>query len=166
MVKQLTEKRLYNITLFYLSKYEASSEKVRQMLNRRLMKMRLKGEDIPDSVTDWIEQVIQKMVSAGYINDQRYAENQMRILSAQGKSNRFIVGKLQQAGIVSETVADLLNQSEESESERARHFAKKKKIGPFRPAAQRLEYRQKDMATLARAGFSYDIVCEVLNQDD
>jgi len=127
MVKQLTEKRLYNITLFYLSKYEASSEKVRQMLNRRLMKMRLKGEDIPDSVTDWIEQVIQKMVSAGYINDQRYAENQVRILSAQGKSNRFIIGKLQQAGIDSETVAELLNQSEESESERARHFAKKKK---------------------------------------
>ena len=45
-------------------------------------------------------------------------------------------------------------------------FAKKKKIGPFRPDEEsRRENRQKDMAALVRAGFDYNVVCDVLQAE-
>ena len=78
MSKCLTEKRLLNITLFYLSQREASSEKVRTMLKRRLYRMKQRGEEVPPGAEEWIENVIQKVQDLSYLNDNRYAENQIR----------------------------------------------------------------------------------------
>ena len=164
MIKRITEQRLYNITLYYLTRYEASVAKVRAMLRRRLQKARLNGAEVPAEAPEWIEQVIRKVQSLGYVDDSRFAENQVRLLAGQGKSARFIVGKLQQAGIAPEVVQDLLNQQEGDEESRARCWARKKRIGPYR-GANRADYRQKDMAALARAGFSYETVCAVLGAD-
>ena len=45
-----------------------------------------------------------------------------------------------------------------------KYLAKKKKIGPYRKdEALRKTNRQKDLATLVRAGFDYDVACEVIN---
>lgn len=164
MIKRITEQRLYNITLYYLTRYEASGAKVRAMLRRRLQKARLNGVEVPAEAPEWIEQVIRKVQSLGYVDDSRFAENQVRLLVEQGKSARFIVGKLQQAGIAPEVVQDLLNRQEGDEESRARCWARKKRIGPYR-TANRADYRQKDMAALARAGFSYETVCAVLGAD-
>ena len=44
--------------------------------------------------------------------------------------------------------------------------ARKKRIGPFRPDEEsRRENRQKDMAALIRAGFDYDVVCQILGAE-
>ena len=50
--------------------------------------------------------------------------------------------------------------------EMALKLAKRKKIGPFRSdeEARKLN-RQKDMATLIRAGFDYDVVSEIMEID-
>ena len=48
--------------------------------------------------------------------------------------------------------------------EMALKLARKKRIGPFRESEEsRRTNRQKDMGTLIRAGFDYDVVCEVLD---
>ena len=48
----------------------------------------------------------------------------------------------------------------------ALRLAHRKKIGPYRADdEQRKQYRQKDMGTLIRAGFDYDVVLEVLDFD-
>ncbi len=44
----------------------------------------------------------------------------------------------------------------------ARLYAKRKKLGPF---ATRARDPQKDMAALARAGFSYDVVSRVIKNN-
>ena len=49
--------------------------------------------------------------------------------------------------------------------ENALLLAKKKHIGPFRSEALRAEFRQKDMAALARAGFDYDVVQRVMETE-
>ncbi len=166
MSKRITEKRFYNITLAYLSRFDASAGKVRSMLNRRLKKAQLNGEDIPAEAPHWIETIIGKMQSLGYLNDRRYAENQVRILSHQGKSQRFIAQKLTQAGISHETIQDLLTQDEVTDLDRAHRFVARKKIGPYRSATQQEAYRQKDLSALARAGFSYDIARQALEIKD
>ena len=163
MVKRLTEQRLLNITLFYLSRYESSTEKVRMMLKRRLKRMEMRGEEVPADAPKWIESVLKKVRDYSYVNDARYAENQVRIMASQGKSERFICAKLAAAGIKPKVVKELLETMESTEEERALRFIFKKKIGPYRPKAEQHAYREKDMAALARAGFSYEVVCQVLD---
>ena len=166
MVKRLTEQRLLNITLFYLSRYESSTEKVRAMLKRRIKRMEMHGEEVPTEAPKWIESVLKKVQDYSYLNDTRYAENQVRNLIGQGRSERFICAKLAAAGIKQEAIKELLESMGSTEEDRARCFARKKKLGIFRPQSEREKYREKDMGTLARAGFSYDIAQTVLRSDD
>lgn len=164
MTKQITEKRLYNITLFYLSKYESSSEKVRQMLQRRLLKASQQGIEIPDESQQWITKIIGQMQSLGYINDKRYAENQVRILSRQGKSKSFIVQKLRQSGIDSETICTLLDDESESDVQRAILWLKRHKKGGFRLKTPDKEIYCKDLSALGRQGFSFQTAKKALSE--
>ena len=166
MVKRLTEQRLLNITLFYLSRYESSTEKVRAMLKRRLKHMEMRGEEVPPEAARWIESVLKKVQDYAYVDDTRYAKNQVRNLVNQGRSERFICAKMAGAGIKPETVKEILNAMESTEEERARCFVRKKKLGPWRSETVRDQYREKDMAALARAGFSYEVAQDVLRSDD
>lgn len=166
MVKRLTEQRLLNITLFYLSRYESSTEKVRAMLRRRLKRMEMRGEEVPAEAPTWIESVLKKVQDYSYVNDDRYAENQVRTLAEQGRSERFICAKLGNAGIKPEKIRELLEAIGSTEEERARRFIFKKKIGPYRPESVRNQYQKKDMAALARAGFLYEVVQTVLKSSD
>ena len=49
-VRPLTSKRLTNIALYYLGRYESSVEQLRKILSRRVLKEKLKGADIPADV--------------------------------------------------------------------------------------------------------------------
>ena len=165
MSKCITEKRLLNITLFYLSQREASSEKVRSMLKRRLHRMKQRGEEIPSQAEEWIENVIQKVKDFSYLNDDRYAENQIRLMISQGKSERYMAAKLAGAGIDSDTVHQILQEFDSNELSRAIRYAKKKKLGIYRLKATDTDTK-KDLATMARAGFSYEITCKALRNTE
>lgn len=155
MTSQITEKRLYNITLFYLTRYESSTEKVRQMLKRRLYKAAQADIEIPPQSTQWIENVIQKMQELGYLNDTRFAANQVRILARQGKSSAFIINKLKQSGIDSTTVTSFLQEEEGDDLARAHTWLKHHKKGVYR-TQNAADFYTKDLASLGRAGFSYE----------
>ena len=82
---------------------------------------------------------------------------------AAGKSARYIKVKLLQKGIEETLIDNLLQEQEYNPEELALNLAKKKRIGPFRQnEEERREYRQKDLATLVRAGFDYDVAQRVL----
>ncbi len=166
MAKPITQKRLYNIALFYLSKYDSCSGKVTQMLKRRVQKARQEGLEIPAESDEWIQKTVTDLTNLGYINDRRYAENQIRILSRQGKSATFIRGKLSLAGIPAPLLSELFEAEETDDLARAKRLVQRKKLGPFRPEAVRADFRQKDLATLGRAGFSYEIATTALTIED
>ena len=166
MSKPLTEQRLMNIALFYVSRYESSAEKVRQMLNRRLKRMKMQGEEVPPEASQWIEDILQKIQEKAYVDDNRYAENQVRTLILQGKSEHFICAKLALAGIEADKVREILSVEGSTEELRAQRFVARKRIGHFRPHADQSKFWEKDMAALARAGFSYDIARTALKGDE
>ena len=84
-----------------------------------------------------------------------------------GKSVRYIKGKMREKGIDEEILSALLEDQEYDEFEAALKLAKKKHIGPFRKDEEaRFENRQKDMGTLVRAGFSYDVVQRVVGYEE
>lgn len=155
MTRPITYARLRNIALFYLERYDASSGKLIDTLKRRVQKTKLQGLEIPKETNEWIQKIVQECQNLGYVDDKRYAENQVRILSRQGKSARFIVQKLSAAKIDTDLIQSLLDPDDDLE--RAKTFVQKKHLGR--------DY-QKDLAKLARAGFSYEIAKQALHMED
>ena len=151
-MKKITYTYLKNVALYYLERYEASSYKLRTVLNRRITKAR-SDQPIPKEAPRWIEDVVLEMIRLGYVNDKRFTENKVRCLSDAGKSCSFIRIKLKQAGIDDEEIANALSNTDELAN--ARLMVQKKHLG---------HNFKSDLARLARAGFSYEIAREALEE--
>lgn len=167
MPKKMTAQRLYNIALHYLSKYDAGSEKVRRMLKRRVESEAYKNKTtLPDETLEWIEEVLQKLIHLGYINDTNYIYNRIRALSESGKSLYFIRQKLRHEGFSFEFIDKIIRTCSQTDLERAIRFVQRKKMGYLRPVDKQHLYLKKDLATLARAGFSYSIARNALTNNN
>ena len=164
--KKITKQRLKNIALYYLKRFESSTENLRQVLRRRTNDYAYRHpEFVKQEAYDWIEEILTDFERFGYLDDERYAQIKAKDYIAAGKSARYIAGKLKQKGISETKISALLEGMEYDSFEVALHFAKKKKIGPFRDEAKREDYRQKDLMALVRAGFDYDTACRVLSYE-
>ena len=152
-MKKITPQRLKNIALYYLDRFDASSEKLRSVLKRRVQKAAMVGDEVPSDAHKWIDEIVHDMQHLGYVNDERFCENKVRQYLNAGKSNRYIMGKLSEAGIDSKMIQSFLP---DNELIQARVFVHKKRLGQ--------DY-QKDLARIARAGFSYDIAQKALKED-
>ena len=151
-MKKITPQRLKNIALYYLERYDASSQKLRMVLKRRILKAKLE-QPVPESANQWVEDIVLQMEHLGYLNDKRYSENTVRRLSEAGKSPSFIRTKLKLAGIDDDCINAVLDGTDELTQ--ARLMVQKKHWG---------NDFNKDLARLARAGFSYETARQVLEE--
>lgn len=162
-----TKVRLRNIALYYLERFESSEENLRTVLKRRIDKYAFLNKDYnPEQAYLWVEEVISECLKQNFINDERFAEFKINNYLNAGKPKRYIELKLKQKGIGEKIIADIFESNGYSEYNTALNFARKKKIGRFREnEEQRQTNRQKDLATLVRAGFDYDIAKQLLEDD-
>ncbi len=159
-----TKTRLRNIALYYLERFESSEENLRAVLRRRIDKYAFfdKGYN-PAEAYRWADEVIEECATQNFVNDERFAGFKINSYLNAGKPKRYIEQKLKQKGIDEQTISRLFDDADYSERETALNFARKKKIGRFRPDEEsRLANRQKDLGTLVRAGFDFDIAKEIL----
>ncbi len=162
--KKITPQRLKNIGLYYLKRFESSVENLRGVLHRRVdLYARENPEWNKAEAYQWIEDILAEFEKLHYLDDSRYTEIKVRSYLNAGKPERYIRQKMRLKGISEQQIDAVLQEQEYNPLEMALKLAKRKKIGPYRPAELRREFRQKDMGTLIRAGFDYDTVCEVLN---
>ena len=160
--RPLTVKRLTNIALYYLGRYESSVEQLRKILLRRVLKERMKGADIPADIDAAVDSIVIKAVADGYVDDRRFAEGVVRWCQSAGKSRRYLIGKLKTAGIDSDLILELTAALTDSDLDAARRFVQKKKIGCCRPLEKQKECFKKDLAAMARAGFSFEVAKQAL----
>ncbi|WP_430398592.1 regulatory protein RecX [Ferrovibrio sp.] len=161
---------LERAALFYLERYASSTANLRRVLQRKVRRRMEGSEDgPPPELATWIDAVIEKLSRLGFLNDQRYAEQRTRRLYDEGKSLSRIRQTLAAKGVKSDmTAAALENLSDErpepvSDLPAAIAYARRRKLGPFRAdPEQRREMRQKDMAAMARRGFSSDLIRRIL----
>jgi len=164
--KKITPQRLKNIGLYYLKRFETSVENLRAVLRRRIdAYARENPEWNRYEAYQWAEDVLAEFERLHYLDDNRYAELKVRNYLNAGKPARYIQNKLRAKGIDVAQIESVLSEEEYDPLKMALKFAERKKIGPYRSAENRCEFRQKDMGTLVRAGFDYDVVCEVLNYE-
>lgn len=167
VLKKITKTRLKNIGLYYLERFESSVQNLRDVLKRRVDKYAFENKDFNKAEAyGWIEEILSEFEKLNYVNDERYAELKIKDYLAAGKPARYIKTKLKVKGIDEKTADTLLEEQDYDAKTMALKFAKKKKIGPYRfDEEKQKEFRQKDMGTLLRAGFDYEIVCDILSQN-
>lgn len=165
--KPLTQERLEKAALAYLERYASSAANLKRVLTRRALRSaEVEGSADTATARIWIEALVTRYRAAGLLNDAAYAESQARSGRRLGRSSRAIGERLKAKGVDAETGARALASVDEDEAApdeaAALAFARRRKLGPFRKTARR-ENRERDMAALARAGFSYDIARNVID---
>ena len=168
----ITDSVLEKSALFYLERYAASSGQLRRVLLRRVKRAEMLGVEAAEAeaAREHIEALIARFLASGLLDDRRFAEAQAQSLQRRGTSRRRIRERLAAKGVERDFVDDALGamepEGETSEIAAACVLARRRRLGPYRPAGARKEFRQKDLATLARAGFSLDIARKVLAARD
>lgn len=159
---KVTPAYLERAAMTYLERYASSAENLRRVLKRKVDKRcRLRGED-PSGFQEAIDTVVAKCLRSGLIDDTRYAEARVATLRRRGGSARAIQAKLAAKGLDRETIAAALEGEEGDEMDAARAYARRRKLGPYRPG-ESAPYREKDLAALARAGFRFDVARQVVD---
>jgi regulatory protein len=168
----ITDAVLEKSALFYLERYAASSGQLRRVLLRRVKRAEMLGLDATqaEAARNHIEALIARLLASGILDDRRFAESQAQSLQRRGSSRRRIRQRLAAKGVEREFVEDALEtiepEGETSELAAACVLARRRRLGPYRAAGTRRDFRRKDLATLARAGFSLDVARQVLAARD
>jgi regulatory protein len=155
---------LERAALAYLERYASSTENLRRVLRRKIEnRCRLRGEDAGEFLP-LIDEVIAKSLRMGLVDDARYTEARVATLRRRGGSARAIQAKLAAKGVDRSTIAAALEGEDGDERSAAHALARRRKLGPYRSGERSLA-RDKDMAALARAGFSFGIARDVIDGD-
>lgn len=140
--------------LYYLERFASSAENLKRVLKRKIDRRAKARGEVAAQFYNLIEPLVERYAASGLINDGVYAQGQVASLRRRGGSKRMIAAKLNAKGIRGEVLMDALQQDETDELEAARNYARRRKLGPWR-SKNVDEYRDKDLAALARAGFSF-----------
>jgi regulatory protein len=164
--RKVTGKYLERAALFYLERFATSAENLRRVLMRRVeSSVHFHGTD-HEAGAALVDDLVVRYLASGLLDDRAYAEGRVRTMRRRGSSARLIRLKLRQKGVADDVVAGALADHAEDgtdpEAAAAAALARRRRLGPFRPPAEREEKREKDLAALARAGFSYDMARRVI----
>jgi len=147
-----------NVALYYLQRYASTTGALRAVLTRRLRKAAQHHTDIDMAeAAGWIETTVGKMAELGYVNDAAYQESKIASLRGKGASKRKIEAKLAEKGL-----KVTLSGDEEAELEAARAHVRRRRLGQFRTRDVE-NARDKDLSSLARAGFSRAVALKALD---
>ena len=165
--KAMTRARLERIALHHLDRYPSSVENLRRVLERRAEKSRQFHEGDAAEHRDWIEAVLRRLVELGHLDDDAYGAAVARRLRERGSSGRLITARLAAKGLSFDRVRNILENEDSTDADQraARIFIRRRRLGPYRPDPEvRAERRQRDLAALARAGFSYSVASATLDE--
>ena len=173
-VRKVTAQYLENAALYYLGRFSAASGHLRLLLVRRVDRSARAHDTDPVLGREMVDKLIARFLSSGLLDDATYAAGKAKSLRRRGASRNVISQKLrakrvasdQIAGAVGAADADAIEDGEDAELLAAWRLARRKRIGLYRKNTEdRAELRMKDLAALARGGFSYDVARRVIDGD-
>jgi regulatory protein len=102
-----------------------------------------------------VREVVERLSSAGAVDDVRFAELRSRRLLRTGHSPRAAAAHLSARGVPAEVAQAALPAAGTSELDSAVAYARRRRIGPFRAeaSADEAELQRRELGALARAGF-------------
>jgi len=168
--RKVTSKSLENAALYYLQRFSSSSENFRRVMIRRVKRSAQYHNTNFEEGAEIVDQLISRFVRIGLLDDLQFAQVRANSLRRRGLSERTIRAKLMERGFAVEVINESLEllkcDNEDPELTASIIFSRKRRLGPFREILdKRNEFREKDMAKLARAGFSYHIAQKVISAE-
>ncbi len=155
----MDEKKLLKYAVDYLSKYDSSKINLINILKRKILRLKITNYE-KRKLINIIESIIIKLEKNKFIDDDRYSSTKILSLSNSGKSKNFIFNYLIKKGVNKSQIENNLNlvqqDNENWELNSAKIFAKKKKL------LEKNQSYEKNLAKMARAGFSFDICKKIL----
>jgi SOS response regulatory protein OraA/RecX len=152
---------LMKYAIGYLSKFSSSKSNLERILKNKIRRLNVEKRD-KFLLYNAIDDIINKLENLKLINDIDYTSSKIRYLILQGKSKFFIKSYLNQKGITSETVSEAFvfceNNNPDWEIQSARTYIRKKNI------LINEENKNKILSKMARAGFTYDLSNQILNE--
>ncbi len=161
------EASLREAALHYLARYATTESGLRFVLHRRIDRWARLARDRDDvreraaAAKTFVPAIVARMAALGLVNDAAYAESRVRGLSLGGKSRRAIEARLAAKGVDPEQVRAAFPEDANAELISALILTRKRRIGPFRKTEE--ADRNKELATLARAGFTRDVASRALS---
>ena len=144
----------------YLSKYNSSKKNLLRVMKSKITRIS-KNEYEKNQLFSQISYVIEELEKNNLLNDEIFTQNKILSLSEQGKSKMFISNYLINKGIdkiVIQNKLDEFNYNNNNwEKNSAIIFAKKNKL------FDKNKDFQKKLGKMSRAGFSYELSKEILN---
>ena len=144
----------------YLSKYNTSKKNLDRILQNKVRRMNLNKKD-KYALYSSIASILTDLENNKLIDDKNFTQSKIDSLSLQGKSKISIISYLMQKGIeknmIEKTFKNFELKNPNWESESAKIFARKKRLG-----VKHSNNLEKDLAKMARAGFNYKIIKEIL----
>ena len=163
-----TNEEIKELALRYLDKFQPSKKDLRLYLFKKVLNDEQTGTS-KSVVLEQIDSVIQNLENLGLINDDMYSEMKSKTYLRRGYSLNKIKMSLSLKGIdperLKKTIDNIKKENEDPDFYSAIKICKKRRLGPYRPDANKEMFFKKDIGVLARAGFSYDTSREVLNID-
>ena len=165
--RKLSKTYLENAALHYLGRYASTAANLRRVMRRKIQRSAKAHEQNPEEFLIILEDMIERYVRSGLINDESFARARTDSLRRSGASRKTIAVKLQIKGVERAMVDTVAKGTEEDEMTAARVFARKKQLGPHRKKKVQDVRKEdaKDIAKMARAGYSYDIIRTVLKNN-
>lgn len=183
--KKITADYLHNAGLYYLQRFAASSSHFRRVMTRKIEKScRYHDGQDRDECLKLLDRLVARFEESGLLNDEGYSRGMVASLRRRGLSARAIHARLSAKGLSAAQIEQALGDHGEDRSPdetdliAALRLARRKRIGPWAPPRHEepdIEKRavgkaaapraDKDLSTLARAGYSYDIAHRVMTMD-
>ncbi len=168
--RKATAKHLENVALGYLARFQATARSLERVLQRRVLaSARHHGTDAAQGRA-LVADLIARYRRSGLLDDAAFARARALSLHARGISTRSITARLAEKGVPRPEIDAALRALGEStgadtppDLEAAKRTARRRRLGPWRGEDQREARREKDLAALARAGFSYSVAKTVID---
>ena len=159
---------LKDLAYSYLEKYNPSKQQLKVYLLKKYL-LKIKGSRSKKEVSAIIDEIILNLEKNKILNDEMYSDSKARMFLKRGYSLNKINQSLRSKGIEDKYVKQSIDKIKENEIDpdfvSALKLCRRRRIGPVRPESNRELFYKKDMAILARGGFSFDLSKRVLDLD-
>jgi len=167
--KKATAKYLENAALYYLQRFSSSAANLRRVMMRKVDRSAHYHGTDKDEGAALVDVMIERYLASGLLDDATYAAGRARSLHRRGNSARSIRSTLLSKGVgqnfIDDALAGLAENGGDPELSAAARLARRRRLGPYRTDEDREQRREKDLAALARAGFSYDTARQVIEAE-
>jgi regulatory protein len=169
--KRITETYLRRVLSWYLERHDAPASHIRRLMMQRVLRAVRELEQDREEAEAHLDTVLADFVRMGLVDDRRWTENAIARWRQRGVSERQIRARAAAKGARRDLVDELLaasREEDEADPERlaALRYARRRRFGPWRRPDSPEDKRRKEMASMARAGFSFGLAREILDAED